>query len=422
MFGRFLYLTNNVNLFHADFTTLSNGGTSQSTFNSTFSGLSFARATVSTVQTSASAIDSTPGINYACVGSIDGTSRGLVLQPNTFQVIGAAVGNNAPRDFTNATWNAGSGVTTTPSYAAGPDGIPPGVGCSRIQVSSGGYGNYGNVLIGTNYCWSSWQRSTNPASNGDMQQVWILATPGDGNSTVVSATSTWNRIIQTNGTSSRQYADVVDGRDYTGSGGQSARARDILVDYAQFERGDIATECIALSQTTRNCEVLKHTNAASLADNNRMKVRYAFYPKGGSGAVTWDSLFNGAQAYWYLFSCANGGTPTFATDDYVRINTSTLKIETRIAGTTATSTNAISFSANQLVEIYLELGASIASVCKYRINGGSWTDLVLSHTYGNYNPSGDFYLWSSGVGGSTVYTIPCWAKEIQFYNRYFTGF
>jgi hypothetical protein len=75
------------------------------------------------------------------------------------------------------------------------------------------------------------------------------------------------------------------------------------------------------------------------------------------------------------------------------------KVSVRIAsGTVYTTTNAMSWAAYDLVEVYFAVGNNVASVAKYRINGGSWTDLVLSTVPDVPNPGSAEITFFTNIG------------------------
>lgn len=413
MFGRYL-VGGQINvsgediIFSADFSALNFGGYSSSDFLSA-TGLNFSRASDSTIQTSSSSIVSTAGGNdYACIGSSDGIKKGVVIQPCTYNLLS---GSTSPRNLGNA-WASGSGITTfTYPFSASPDETNS--GCTRVAISSGGFAQYGLASFG---CFSSWQRSFDFSSNGDMQQVWILSTPGDGLSVVRSATNTWGRII-TATTNSYFYIDVCDGRDYTASSGQGSQARDILVDYIQLERGLNATEAIPTAGTIRRSDRLSHPDASQVvAPNGQIKTYFKFYPKHSSSVDVSYSDVNansGEEANWYLWSFSDA-------DHYLKIKASDKKIYAKNGGSEIVSSNAISWTANDLVEIYIELGANITSSAQYRINGGSWNNLnlpTLSETFApDPDPLGLCYNVDNTADLLDTGHLMCRLSEIKFFG------
>lgn len=393
-----------------DFTGYTLGPMSAAAF-LTASGLTFTRTTTSTVQTSASALDSTPAINDACIGD-KGIGRGLVLQQNTWNRVGAA-NDNSPRDLT-VSWTPGT-ATVTAAYAAGPDGVAPGVGCSRTNGTSGQYAPFGSHLNTDRYTFSSWQRSKDSATNGNMQQVWITSVPGDGIQVTRAASDTWARLQLSKGTTSRQYFDVCDGRNYTASGGDAAAARDVLVDYIQYEAGDFTTEAIPKGRTLRSNDALSYASGSNLiAANGQIKFYAKIITKFAStNQVYYDGTggFPTVSAAWFLFS--------FGANNYAKIKDSDKKLYVKIAGgTEVASTNAISFALNDVVEFDVQVGNNVASVARYKINGGSWVDMVLATIPDVPSPGGAVSLFRDDSVAVTADTgqPPCWLQHIKFFR------
>ncbi len=398
-------------LFEADFASLANGGHTAASF-LTATGLTFTRASGSTVQTSASALTPTTGTDYACVGSLDGTSKGLVIQQNVKSYVGTSTGAS-PRNLT-IEWAAGSSTVNTYPYADSPDGS--GTGCTRCNVSSGGYAPYGDPHGGTTanrWCFSSWQRSKDSATNGNMQQGILAATPGDGTQTTRAATNTWGRVVTPKGTASLRYYDTIDARDYSASGGDTAQARDILVDYVNLEAGDWASEAIPTGLSRRANDRLKHTDGASLVDGGRLRFYAKFYPKFSSSQdVYYDgSGASGTAAHWYLWSYGSGS--------YARIDATTKKLEVKIgASAELVSANQFTWTRGEAVEIYIEVGANVASVAMWKHASGDWFDLSLGTETTSLAPSGDFYLFANDAGSTNGDSgqLPCWLDSVIFYS------
>lgn len=361
-----------------------------------------------TVQTSASTLLRSAvatQTDVACVGRLE-TSRpfGLVVQPCRFNHSPDALDAstvNAPRDLRTTTgWEGGIGSPTiTQDYAASPD--QSGTGCSRVEVSSGGastYGNNDNVSGTLPITWSTWQRST---SSSDMFQVYNNNSTGSGawDGTTRGASTTWARLVTLSpagsGTRARCYA--VDGRDYTG--GPGATARDVLVDYTNFEINTHPTEAIPTARGTRPVDKLAYaTGSELLATNGQIKVYAKLTPKHASTDASWFDNGNtsGAQDYWTLFAWGTSN------QNYARIKDSDKKLYVRIAnGTEVVSSNAIAFAQYDEVEIQVEVGMGIASVARYRVNGGSWNDLGLGTVSDTPSPGSGEIVFFSQTGHTT---------------------
>ncbi len=393
-------------LLSVDLTGLTPGKYSAAAFLSA-TGLTFTRASASTVQTSASTLDSTPSTDDACIGDA-GYGQGLVIQQNTKQLVGAVPGDNGPRD-TAVHWTVGTAARTS-AYSAGPDGIAPGVGCSRSNASSGQYSDFGNNLSSARRCFSSWQRSKDAATNGSMQMVWITTVPGDGIQTTRAASNTWARLSLANGTTSRQYLAVSDGRDYSGSGGDTARARDILVDYIQLEAGDWPSEAIPFELTRRSCDLLSYATGTDLIDSGQLRFYAKCIPKSSTTQETYydGSGGSGVSDYNYLLSWAGGA-------ELVSIQRSTGKFFAFINGTVVES-DAMTWARGDVVEFYVEMGAGLPSKMFYRVNAGAWVDLNADDDVaGDVVPPGAVKIFAfDATPTADSGQFPCWLQEVEF--------
>jgi hypothetical protein len=397
-------------LLDVDFTALALGGHSAASF-LTATGLTFARSTGSTVQTSDSALVSGLGTDVACIGNrtSDDTKRGLVIQHNAQNILGSGSNNASPRDITNS-WSAGSGSTNTYPYADSPDGS--GTGCSRCNVTSGGYNPYGNVSSATRRTFSAWLRSKDSATNGDMQMGWHDSVAGDFKATAATASNTWARfsIAKNDASAAHTYINTIDARDCSGVGGQTARARDNLVDYIQHEPGDFVTEAIPTGNTRRSCDILSYSSASGLCDEGRFEFYAKFSPKHAStmGVLYDGSGGSGTAAGWYLWSTSSGS-------DYAYIKDSDKKLYLKVnSGTEISSTNAISWSQYDVVEVEIHAGANVASLARYRRNGGPWNNLVLATVSASMAPSGALTFFSNAAGSATADSgaLPSWVHRL----------
>ena len=371
-------------------------------------GLLFSRASVSTVQTSASSIDSTPGVDDGCIGNA-GFGPGLVLQPNTFNLLGGAPDNNSPRDLT-VSWSGGT-MATTPAFAAGPDGVAPGVGCSRTGGGATTYSNYGNVPASVHRTFSSWQRSKDVALNGSMQMGWIAAAPGDGIQATRAASNTWGRLALVNGGTFRQYFAVSDCRDYSGSGGDTPRARDVLVDYIQLEAGNYPTEAIAHGQARRANDHLSYPAAADLISSGQLRFYAKFIPRFAStDDVYYDGSGGGGISPKLYFLTWNGAA------GYIAIDRSTNAVVMHSNGDALAGSVAMAWAAGEVIEVYTELGGGIASKFFYRKNGGAWLDVSpTTNSLANIAPIGAMRIFAYDQNDTAdAGVIPCWLQKVTF--------
>lgn len=405
MFGRFLIAGKPVvGIINVDFSTLSSGGMTAGSF-LTNTGLTFTRSTVSTVQTSSQALDVTPGVDYACVGSSDGIKKGLVIQQNTRNRLGfGSSGNTMPRVYTSG-WTAGTAAVTS-NYALGPDGTNNG---TRIVASSNQFSPYYSRGESPS-CVSSWQKSTSKSL------VWATSVNTAGAVAVGSGTSNWERLfISGDPTVPGGVQIPVDCRNWAAvPPGTSPAARDVIIDYFQYELGGFPTECIITGDTYRAPDILTYTSGSSLiTSDGRIRFYCGIYPKFTS---TMSVQYDGPSAVssasdMYLFS--------WGTTSYAKISNSDRKLRVKIsAGVEATSTNAVSFTQYDLLEFYISVGSSTTSVAKYRINGGAWSSLILSNISDVPAPPGaiQFFSNSNGTIGGDNGGFPCWVKSLICYK------
>lgn len=433
MFGRFFPRGSSGGagiLFQADFSALSLGAHDASTFLSE-TGLDYLRTTngnggtpykSNIVQTSESTVVAGLGANVAGIGSPGGSVKGLVVQNNIAQWVGSTIGVDSPRDLAIA-WAFGGSDTVTSDIIAGPDGITPGggnKGACREQIPSGGFSRYGVFGTGTTpYTFSAFLRNVSGGDTTQQQMVYIDNYPPAGTSKIVNVTgnTTWQRVVLKTLGNSLQYLAVSDCRNYQPYGGLSASARDIYVDYILLTEGNIAFEPIPTAYTYRYNDRLSYATGSNLVSSGRMKYYVAFYPKGASTDdvyARYEPGVTSVSSSWYLWSAGTG------TNDYARINGTSKKLEVRINSSTGTSNNAVSWSAQDFVEIYMELGGSVASSAKYRVNNGSWNDLDLTTTFGTIAPSGSIKLLHNSAISSPDEAdcgqLTCWLKEVRFYG------
>ena len=381
----------------------------------TATGLTFTRACASTVQTSASTIDSSPAIDQACIGSRGGaTIQGLVIEHNvaTYNNV-----NNVPANPRNLSfghgWTAGTGVVTG-NFANGPDGT---LGCSRVVVAAGQYGPYNSDAAAQGrYVVSSWQRSKDETVNGAMNQEWVAAAANDSGFTQRAATNVWGRIttVRTLNAQASIY-DTVEGR--AGSG-VAAQARDVLVDFVQQQDGTFATEAIynaAVNGPLRNSDILTYAQGSKLVTaSGRIRFYARTIPKMASvESIIWASNGGGSgtSVAWYLFSWGA------AAANYAYIRESDKKLVVNIAGgVVIASTTAVVFSANDIVEWDIEIGSGVASVASYRVNSGAWTNLTLGVIAGVPVVSGAMGLFhnlpAAAAGDKGQFT--CWLQKVAF--------
>ncbi len=373
-------------LYDFDFTTLSLGYLSDAAF-LTRTGLTFTRSTISTVQTSASSLIDGALANYPVFGNIGSTlsHRGLVIQGNTWNRI-SGTAPNGPRNLTTGSpWTAG--LTCTITYPGNSPNQANFGGCYADIVSAGAC-NFITFAAddATDFTFSTWQNGVGNTGTSDMQPD--MSNNGDtvflltGGGSPATQTSTWARLyIHKPAATGIKNLQPCDARDRSAVGGQTARARHVGIDYAQFEDGPTLTEAIAVITSTgggRTKDLLSFSPGSGwIAASGQFKFYAKFCPKAASATtVYWQTAgtpTRGTSAAWYVWSWGANG------QNYAKFKDSDKKLYVKIAnGTEKASTNAITWAAGDQVEFYLAAGNNVASVAKYKLNGGSWVDLVLA--------------------------------------------
>ncbi len=391
-------------------------------------GLVFTRADVSTVQTSASTLDETPGVDEACIGNRTATASktGLVIQSKVKQFVGNGAANtDEPRNIGRVEangWSAGLNATITFPTVASPN--VANTGCSRVVTLNNGFSPFaaagGGVGLTT---WTSWQRTT-PTTGTSSQMISNDGVISANDKAANSNSSTWGRLIILKGTLAATAHAVVDSRDYTACGGEANKARDVYVDYAMLEHGNFPNEAVAVSGGTRAGDRLSYATGSQLiASDGQIKMYAKFSPKfSTTDQVNYTSATTAAySAGAYLFSWgALSATPA----DYAYIKDSDKKLYVKLAGgTEVVSALPIAWTKYDVVEIYLAVGAGLPSVYKYRLNGVTvWNDLVLpivSDTPAPGSSAVSLFLNSVIVhasGQNDTGHMPMWLHQLSFYN------
>lgn len=389
--------------FRVDFRELSVGPHDAASFLAD-TGLVFSRSTASTVQTSASTVDTSPDVDDACIGDA-GYGRGLVIQHNTKNLIGLSAGDASPRDFSVA-WTPGT-ATVDNNYAGatGPDGNNL---SSRITVGSNGYAPYADILVTTNRCASVWMR--NVSGGGPNQQfVWNTGANNTGLCTALPASTTWARaVISKASPTALQALCVSDCRDYSGVGGSAPIARDFLADLFMFEASLHPTEAIPTGLTFRACDVLSYATGTDLVDTGQLRFYAKFIPKLDSSEPIYyaGTGGDGAAGFLYLLSW----------DGYVAIHSASMLPYVYSGGELVTGSTPLSWSAYDEVEVYVEVGGGQPTTLLYRVNAGTWTDVSPdTDALADVVPSGAMTIFASNANETADSgQTPSWLQVIEF--------
>ncbi len=354
-------------------------------------GLALARASAATVRTSIVTV-TTNGIaaNVARVGD-DGSHTGLVLEESRENKISYA------RDITAGPWTTGLSVVTTANAADGPDGTAS--IADRSEVAKDGYSNYFGVTNATAgyYTMSQWYKRGSVAASA--QIVLYVDSTGSFVASGGDAPEAWQRIAVTkNHASGDVYASPANGLDGTAGGGVLNAARDVLTDLMQLEFAQFATEAIVTSgaAATRAGERLYLVDVATLLDAGRMNLEISVQPRGAS------SEFANDISVW-----------TIDGNNYATIQQSNRKLKVVIAATSYEFTTALSWSAGDTVDLWIEAGGgSLLSKAQYRVNGGTPVDLGASGSAHSAISSGvAIDLLCSGTASQWT----AWVRRIRAY-------
>ena len=358
-------------LLSADFTSLTPGAVA-----SLPAGLSFSRASSATVQTSASTVVTAGiGTDVARVGSADGTTIGLVIEPSRQ--------NFAPdsRNMIAASWTAGIGTTTHPLTPAGPDGSSL---TSRVQCATSQYSNYRLGAQGSSRrIGSTWVRTTSGSAGQAQPYIYDGTTVA---AALFSIGGTWSRVAvaqATSGSNSVSQFNPNSSQDLTANGGGAPGATDNCIDLVQIESGSWASEAIVTSgaAATRAGERLYLSSGASVVNVGRLsayiKAQFKHSPANA------DSAFR----VWSDHSDAT---------TYAEISTAGV-LTVSVGGVTNTTT-ALAWAAGDIVELWIAAGGGVATVAKYRVTSGGvpgaiTTLTITGSTLGTYAPAGALDLF-----------------------------
>lgn len=424
-------------LFDYDFRVLPTGKIDAATllavtaaYGSNVRGLTFTRITNSTVQTSPSTVFPTVGANEACIGNITVlyAKTGLVLQTRNQNTLGTA-GRTAGGAGWNLNANGFCGGTVNPTVTSGQPG-PDGTS-NAVRLQSPDWSSVNNAVGQSRpRTFSTW---TTPGN-----QITLTNDPGACGNTVgsvaaISSGTGWSRLVCVEGSTQTTQYQIVDCRTETAGtiGGAAHQARDVTVDMVQLEQGEFATEAIISGTITgagmaREDDRLDYGSGTELiSSDGQLRVRYTFSPKfsttmgGVPYAVTSTSSLSYA-VHWWLLSWGSLNT------NYIRIQSSDKKLAVKFGGSEYVSTNPVAWTQYDTVVLELELGAGIASVARYKLNGGAWVNLVLATIPDTPAPGANpvsimrniAFASNASAGWSTDDRgqLPCWLHRITFYG------
>ncbi len=339
------------------------------------------------VQTSATTVVTAGLTNDVPRYGYDGACRGLVIE-----CARTDLALRSREMLTADGWLLGPGMTA--DFIAGPDGGSTG---DRANVASGATSNYQTVSV-TNaikYVAGAWFRHASGSGTGQ----FVLntgASPADS----FAVTSAWARRTKNftaSATASVSYIPV-DGRDWTGSGGTTAGARDIVCDLHQVEAGAYPTEAIVTTTATatRAGERL-NVAAAKIVSASRVEIQIDLYAKGAATEYAGD----GAHVYLLFTDASN----------YIRIDTATRRLQVAVAGATWSPVTALTWARGDRVTFRVAAGGgSIASRASYSVNGGAYTDLGTTAAQGTWPATA-----SDVCSAATASQLSCWLRSVTTY-------
>jgi len=365
------------------------------------SGLLFARAlnaasTSETVQTSDSTVVTTgltADVPRCGQRTADVSTRGLVLEHEATNLC------TSPRNLA-AAWATQFGTTTvTTNHLAGPDGSSV---ADRVQVNASSSGIfYNSVSMGWFAIWVRHTSGSGTYSGG-------ITTNANLEQTV---DTTWRRLSQIS--AADQTTLYIIERAYAGAAltpTSQDTARDVCIDLVQIggggtgNQGRFPTECVLTngSAIERKGERLYHPTIATLLDGGRLSLLSDVIPKGAATG------YGEAMRVWHKDA-----------SNYAEISHTTRRLNVVIGGSSWNPATALSWAANDNVELWIEAGGgSMNSFAKYRVNGGSVVDLGNSGSPHAAIATGTAINLLGDSNGASTHTkqLTCWARRHAAYK------
>jgi hypothetical protein len=340
-----------------DFTSMfsAGGGVDAASFTSK-SGLSLSRASAATVQIGTSLISSNIGTNTARIGrKLDANPLALVLEETRTNILSSS------RDI-NAALGGMNLASQSLNIAAGPDGnvLADLVSGTNSASSFSHFWNQAQIGVLQNkpYSVGEWLKSNNAAL---ITQSMNPAFP-----TVLvqnkGVTTDWNRFTFS------QTFNAAQGI-FTPLQGQVGTPFNAFIDFMQFELGAFPTEAIITtgSPDSRAGERLFHPTGSTLVDNGRLGLAFRISPKGHSTQYT-----------------SNIRLWSTGTNNFFEINSTNRFVTASVGGTAITFTPAISWFADDVLDIWTAVGNGRPEF-KYR-NNVTGSIITLTASAGVHGP------------------------------------
>lgn len=315
-------------------------------------------STTDTVQTSDTTVSVRLGANVGRIGQRTSSSstRGLVIEESRVNRLNAT-------ELVNLWASASFTGNRTTNYAAAPDGQ---ITADRAQwTGTVGYnGLYADTLNAgtpaTTYQASIWIKHL--WVGGDALQLQS-PTNGTGTLNTDSTQSSWQRYV-TSATSG------AGGESFIAIRANSTLLPDVLAWGVQSEEAAFATEYIpndinppTTGTATRAGERIYTLTTSDWLNSSRLGLYVKLQPKGSSSQYT-----------------ANMRLWTIDASNYCEIDKTTRLITMVIGGNSFVGSEALSWAANDTVEVWTEGGGTtIQSVMAYRVNGGTTIRLGTSN-------------------------------------------
>lgn len=340
--------------------------------------LSFSRASAATVQTSATAVNAGISQDQPRLGDDGAGHKGLVVEETRT--------NYQPLSST-LLWSLGGGAAI--DATTGPAGTA--TGRIRDDVSAQAYAANGvsGLTVSAIYTASVWFIDMSSGNGGQ-----ISYNPNAIPSSVVQVRpiAAWTRFV-----SAPSAATVASG---TASIIPTTNAQPLLTGYAgadfvQLENGSFATEAIVTTgaAATRLGDRLWLADCSPVAGSGQVSLEVAMFPKGSSAQLTNANLWSKDASNFAKLASGN--------------------IVVCIGGVTLTSSNSVTFSAGDLVEVWVLAGNGVPKASA-RVNGGAVTQFSFTATAQASTPtSGSLDVLCAGASAGQINAR---VRNIRFYK------